>query len=122
MEDCTAEFDQLMLKGEFEEPEEHTIVRYLDRLNYEIANVINLQPYFSLHDVMKLALKVEKKNEAKGTVSTKYGVKSEITKRSSSKAPTTITTPKIIPKPLTKSEGKQPQTTTPSSQKRCFKC
>ena len=60
VEDCTAESDQLMLKGEFEEPEEHTIVRYLDRLNYEITNVINLQPYFSLHDVMKLALKVEK--------------------------------------------------------------
>ena len=42
VEDCTAEFDQLMLKGEFEEPEEHTIARYLSGLNYEIANVVNL--------------------------------------------------------------------------------
>ena len=34
--DYTAKFDQLMLKCEFEEPEEHTIARYLSELKYEI--------------------------------------------------------------------------------------
>ena len=60
VEDYTIEFDQLMLKGAFEKPKEHTIPRYLNRLNYEITNMVNFQPYFSLHDVTKLALKVEK--------------------------------------------------------------
>ena len=65
MEDYNAKFDQLMLKGESEEPKEHTIARYLNGLKYKIANVVNLQPLFSLHDVMKLALNVEKQNKAK---------------------------------------------------------
>ena len=80
VEDYTTEFDQLIIKGEFEEREEHNIAWYLSGLNYEFANVVNLQPYFSLHDVMKLALKVEKWNKVKRVVSTRYGVRSEITK------------------------------------------
>ena len=66
VEDYTVEFDQLMLKGELNEREGHTTARYLNGLKYEILNVVNLQPYFSLHDIMKLALKVEKQNKAKG--------------------------------------------------------
>ena len=68
MEDYIVESDQLMPKGEFEEPEERTIARYLSRLNYEIAYLVNLQPFFSLYDVMKLALKVEKQNKARGAI------------------------------------------------------
>ena len=49
-----------MLKGELVEPEEQTIARYLGGLNYEIAKVVQLQPYWSLNSVSKLALKVEK--------------------------------------------------------------
>ena len=74
-----------MLKGEFEEPKEHTIARYLCGLNYEIANVINFQLLFYLHDVMKLALKVKKQNKVRGVVSGKYEVKSEISRDSDSK-------------------------------------
>ena len=58
MKDYIVEFDQLMLKGEFEELEEHTIARYLSGLKYEITNVVNLQPFFSYTMLwpMKLAL------------------------------------------------------------------
>ena len=65
IEDYSGEFDQLMFKDEFEEPNEHSIVRYLSELNYEISNVVNRQPFFSLHDVMKLDLKMEKKIKQK---------------------------------------------------------
>ena len=63
MEEYTAEFDNLMLKGELVEPEEQTIARYLGGLKYEIAKVVQLQPYWSLNDVSKLALKVEKQQK-----------------------------------------------------------
>ena len=45
VEEYTVEFDNLMLKGELVEPEEQTIARYLGGLNYEIAKVVQLQPY-----------------------------------------------------------------------------
>ena len=43
VEEYTTEFDNLMLKSELEEPEEHSIARYLGGLNFEIASVVNLQ-------------------------------------------------------------------------------
>ena len=95
-----------MLKGEFEEPEEHTIARYLSGLKYEIANMVNLQPFFSLHDVMKLVLKVEKQNKAKEAISGKHGVKIEISREIDSK--TQNTTSETSSKQQSKSEGKQP--------------
>ena len=42
VEEYTAEFDNLMLKGELVEPEEQTIARYLGDLKYEIAKVVQL--------------------------------------------------------------------------------
>ncbi|XVF64334.1 hypothetical protein PTKIN_Ptkin09bG0161100 [Pterospermum kingtungense] len=115
----TVEFDQLMLKGEFEEPEEHTIVRYLSGLKYDISNMVSLQPYWSLHDVMKLALKVETQLKAKGAAG-RFGFRGDSSKNYGTK--TTSTTPKTTPKAQTKSEGKQPQMTSSHTQRRCFKC
>lgn len=46
VEDYTVEFDQLMLKDEFEELEEHTIAKHLSKLKYKIVNVVNLQSVF----------------------------------------------------------------------------
>ena len=90
-----------MLKGEFEEPEEHIIARQLSRLKYDIENVVNLQPFFYLHDVMKLTLKVGKQNKTKGAVSTRYEIRNKVYKGNGLETPITFKT-------LTKSEGKQP--------------
>ncbi|KAK0594953.1 hypothetical protein LWI29_002093 [Acer saccharum] len=46
----TVVFDNLMLKGDLMEPEEQTIARYLGGLNYEISNVVQLQPYWTFND------------------------------------------------------------------------
>ena len=59
VDDYIVEFDNLMLKGVLQEVEEHTRAQFLGGLKYEISNMVNLQPYFSIQDVMKLALKVE---------------------------------------------------------------
>ncbi|OMO92485.1 Retrotransposon gag protein [Corchorus capsularis] len=58
--DYTAEFDALMIKANINEPEEQTIARYLAGLKISIANIVVLQPYRTLNDVIKLALRVEK--------------------------------------------------------------
>ena len=71
MKEYIVEFDNLMLKGKLVEPMEQTIIRFLGGLEYEIAKVVQLQPYWSLNDVCKITLKVEKKqNEEKGS---RYG-------------------------------------------------
>ena len=101
VEDYT-EFDHLMIQGDFEESEEHSIARYLRWLKYEISNVVSLQPYYSLHDVMKLALKVERQIKARGTASSRYGDKSDYSKGAGFKT----TSKKEYPKEESKSEGR----------------
>ena len=95
VEKYTIEFDSLMIKKELREAKEQSIACYLDGLKYEISNVLYLQQYCSLHDVMKLALKVERQLKAKGVttsrIRTKYGY---VKGMGSMSFPTPKTTPK----------------------------
>ena len=59
MEEYTTEFDHLKMRCDVSEPEEQTIARYLGGLRSEIANVVQLQPYWTYNDVFELAIKVE---------------------------------------------------------------
>ena len=63
VEDYTAEFDNLMMKCDLVEAEEHTIARYLGGLKPEIGNVVQLQSYWTYRDGCRLALKVEKQQK-----------------------------------------------------------
>jgi len=60
IEEYIMEFENLLMKCNIQEPEEQTVARYLGRLSEEIANVVQLQPFWTLNDVIRLALKVEK--------------------------------------------------------------
>ncbi|XP_020693244.1 uncharacterized protein LOC110107338 [Dendrobium catenatum] len=60
VEEYAAEFEQLALKCDLIEPEENTIARFLDGLQPDIAHVVQLQTFWTLQDVINLALKVEK--------------------------------------------------------------
>ena len=51
-----------MIKGDLQEAEEHSIARYLAGLRFKISKIVQLQPYNTLQDVIKLALKVEALN------------------------------------------------------------
>ncbi|EOX92171.1 Gag-pol polyprotein-like protein [Theobroma cacao] len=57
VEEYTMEFEQLHMKCDVQEPEEQTVARYLGGLNVEIADIVQLQPYWNLNDVIRLALK-----------------------------------------------------------------
>ncbi|KAJ4708853.1 Zinc finger, CCHC-type [Melia azedarach] len=49
-----------MIQANIKEDNEATMTRFLNGLNKEISNVVELQPYMKLDDLLYLALKVEK--------------------------------------------------------------
>ncbi|QHO35078.1 uncharacterized protein DS421_9g272490 [Arachis hypogaea] len=60
VEEYTMDFEELLMKCDIQELEEQTIVHYLGGLNIEISDVVQLQPYWTLDDVIRLSLKIEK--------------------------------------------------------------
>jgi len=54
------EFERLLLRSGIHETEEQTMARFLNGLNPLVAKKVKIQTYFTLDDVCKLALKVEK--------------------------------------------------------------
>ena len=70
VQEYSAEFENL-IKGDFREAEKQSIARYLAGMRFDIARVIYLQPYNTLQDVMKLALKVEALNKYKSFSTTR---------------------------------------------------
>ncbi|KAJ9563958.1 hypothetical protein OSB04_009118 [Centaurea solstitialis] len=59
IDDYTREFEQLVLRSGIEEKPEQTMARYVGGLNHEIAEKLELQPYWSFGEVCKLASKIE---------------------------------------------------------------
>ncbi|KAI9178430.1 hypothetical protein LWI28_026402 [Acer negundo] len=96
-----AEFDNLMLKGDVAELEEQSMAGYLGGLNYEISNVVQLQPYWSLNDVCKLAIKVEKQQKEMRSRGSKYGSREGFANNgnTSSSKPTAVTKTMLSPAP-----------------------
>jgi hypothetical protein len=60
VDEYTREFEKLMKKCDIQEREEQTIARYLGGLNTDISHHVQLQQYWSLDDVIRLAIRVEK--------------------------------------------------------------
>jgi len=58
VKEYTREFEKLVIKCDFQEPEEQTIVRYLGGLDPMYANLIELQAYTTFDEVCVLAYKV----------------------------------------------------------------
>ena len=71
MEEYSAKFVNLIIKGDLQEVEEICIAHCIVGLRSDIARVIFLQPYHRLQDVIKLALKVGAKNKYGNSTTTK---------------------------------------------------
>uniref|UniRef100_A0A2N9G226 Reverse transcriptase/retrotransposon-derived protein RNase H-like domain-containing protein n=1 Tax=Fagus sylvatica TaxID=28930 RepID=A0A2N9G226_FAGSY len=56
-----------MIRANVEEEREVTMARFLSGLNRDIANVIELQHYMEIEDMMHMAMKVERQLKRKGT-------------------------------------------------------
>jgi len=63
MEEYVKEFELLLIRCELIEPQEQTITRFLGGLRKDIANVIELQPYIFLEEVIKLVTRVERQQK-----------------------------------------------------------
>ena len=59
VEEYSADFENLLIKGELQEAEEQSIARYLASLRFKISKTVQLRPYNTLQDVIKLTLKVK---------------------------------------------------------------
>ena len=116
MEEYSAEFENLMIKGDLQEDEEQSIARYLAGLGFEISKTVQLQPFNTLQDVIKLALKVEALNKYEVTTNRiKEGFIRSSTSRGPSSAKTTL-------KPQVKGVVHKPQQESTSQSRQCFKC
>ena len=117
MEEYSTKFENLMIKGDLQEAEEQSIARCLAGLRFKVSKTIQLQPYNTLQDVIKLALKVEALNKYRGF--TINQIKEGFIKNSTSRGPSSA---KTTLKPQVKGEGHKPQQESTSKLRQCFKC
>jgi hypothetical protein len=67
VDDYYKEMDITMIRVNVEEDREATMARFLNRLNRDIANVVELQHYLEMEDMVHMAIKVERQLKKKGT-------------------------------------------------------
>jgi hypothetical protein len=60
VEDYHKEMEVAMIRANVEEDREATMARFLSGLNRDIANVIELQYYVEIEDMVHMAMKVER--------------------------------------------------------------
>lgn len=56
-----------MIRANVEEDREATMVRFLVGLNWEIVNIVELQHYVEITDMVYLAIEVERQLKKKGS-------------------------------------------------------
>ena len=66
VEDYHKEMEVTMIRANVEEDREATMARFLQGLNRDIANVVELQHYVELEDMVHMAMKVERQLKRKG--------------------------------------------------------
>ena len=60
-----------MTRGNIEEDKEATMVRFLVGLNWKIQNVVELQHYVELEDMVHMAIKIESQVKRSGSSNTR---------------------------------------------------
>ena len=98
VKDYVKEFEMLIIRVELQEAQEQTIARFISGLNKEIANLVDLQPYVSLEDVIKLAMKIERQ-QSRGTTRANKPYSSSSTSTYPSKIATKLEYKKDTTKP-----------------------
>ena len=121
MEEYTREFEFLKLKCDAKEKTSQTIAYYLGGLKKSIVDVIRLQPYWTLGDVIKLAKTVEKQQkevQKPATTSFKRPSFSNLGSASSSSNKVEVSMSKLA---YQKNEVKASNIDV-ASRRRCYKC
>ena len=66
MEDYYKEMEIAMIRADVEEDREATMARFLNCLNQEIANVVELQHYVEIEEMVQKAVKIEQQLKRRG--------------------------------------------------------
>jgi hypothetical protein len=67
VEEYYKELEVVMIRANVIEDEEVTMSRFWNGLNKDIVNVLELQPYIDVKDLVHLAIKVEKQMKRKSS-------------------------------------------------------
>ena len=67
VEEYQKELEVAMIRANVNEDEEVTMTRFLNGLNTDITNVVELQSYVELEELVHLAIKVERQLKRKGS-------------------------------------------------------
>uniref|UniRef100_A0A2N9H3G2 CCHC-type domain-containing protein n=1 Tax=Fagus sylvatica TaxID=28930 RepID=A0A2N9H3G2_FAGSY len=125
VEDYHKEMEVAMIRANVEEDREATMARFLSGLNRDIANVIELQHYVEIEDMMHMAMKVERQLKRKGTA--RYTSVSNTTWKSKGDKNDPAEAKRKTEPPMGKDEGtsNKPKVESQPSRNRdikCFKC
>nr|XP_033511296.1 uncharacterized protein LOC117276070 [Nicotiana tomentosiformis] len=120
--------DMAMIQANCMEEEEATMARFLNGLNREIADVVELQQYVTLDELVELAIKVERQNKRRQQSSSWRSRPTTIPKKQWPKSEETPTLKFHEDKGRSKLESKDggkpftPKTSTSTSSIQCLKC
>ncbi|KAH9680109.1 hypothetical protein KPL71_026421 [Citrus sinensis] len=73
VEDYHKEMEIIMIRANIEEEREATMARFLHGLNQDIANLVDLEHYVKLEDMVHMTVKVEQRLKKKGSTRTNLG-------------------------------------------------
>jgi hypothetical protein len=127
VEDYYKEMEITIIRADVEEDREATMARFLNGLNQEIANVVELQHYVEIEEMVQKAVKIEQQlKRRRGNTRPSSSLQSNSWKPSYPKKEDKAQT-STIPKPKSKpsKQGNHGKTETSNSQNRdikCFKC
>lgn len=76
VEDYHKEMEILMIRANVVEDREATMARFLNGLNKKIVNVVELQHYVELEDMLHVVMKVERQLKMKGAARQPSGISS----------------------------------------------
>ncbi|KAL5547343.1 hypothetical protein UlMin_007030 [Ulmus minor] len=129
VEDYFKEMEIAMIRANVEEDREATMARFLVGLNRDIANVVELQHYVELEDMVHMAIKVEQQLKRKG--STRLGQQANSSSTSWKHNWKKEERPNFKPKPeaskenkvgSTSNQGKSDSQSSRTRDIKCFKC
>jgi hypothetical protein len=125
VEDYHKEMEVAMIRANVEEDREATMARFLSGLNRDIANIIELQHYVEVEDMVHMAMKVERQLKRKGTA--RYTSVSNTTWKSKWDKNDPAEAKRKTEPPMGKDEGtsNKPKVESQPSRNRdikCFKC
>ena len=127
VEDYYKEMEIAMIRANVEEDREATMARFLGGLNREIANVVELQHYVELEDMVHMAIKIERQLKRRGSTRPSQNPSTSSWKSTPWKEEEKPTTakPKTEQNPEMTShgnQGKSDSSTTRNRDIKCFKC